>query len=147
MSHNNSPVLIPTVDISSFLANPFSKEAELVVSKIKDACMAVGFFQIIGHGISPDLQEVVFQGAKSFFSLPQDIKKRYVGSPGRGYELIGTQALDPNAKPDLKELLKILARGVPNLNAQILEDFCHEPIASVRLLHYPPHPASDDPRL
>lgn len=104
MSHNNSPVLIPTVDISSFLANPFSKEAELVVSKIKDACMAVGFFQIIGHGISPDLQEVVFQGAKSFFSLPQDIKKRYVGSPGRGYELIGTQALDPNAKPDLKEV-------------------------------------------
>lgn len=219
MSHQNSPVLIPTVDISSFLTNPLSKEAELVVSEIKDACMAVGFFQIIGHGISPDLQEVVFEGAKSFFSLPQEIKEHYVGSPGRGYELIGTQALDPSTKPDLKEVniilplqqfviscsrspfckgyfvgrdvpnrqppyrnfeypnvwptqiipdaqfkdpilkyhdaicnlayqvMKILARGLANLNTQILEDFCHEPIASVRLLHYPPHPASDDPRL
>jgi isopenicillin N synthase-like dioxygenase len=97
-------VLIPTVDISSFLANPSSKEAELVVSEIRDACMAVGFFQIVGHGIPPDLQELVFQAAKTFFSLPQNTKKRYVGSQGRGYELIGSQALDPSTEPDLKEV-------------------------------------------
>jgi isopenicillin N synthase-like dioxygenase len=104
MPHQPSPVLIPTVDISSFLTNPSSKEAELVVSEIRDACMAVGFFQIIGHGISPDLQEAVFQAAKTFFSLPPDIKKSYIGSQGRGYELIGSQALDPNTEPDLKEV-------------------------------------------
>lgn len=43
--------------------------------------------------------------------------------------------------------MQILARGLPSFNPQILESFCHEPVATVRLLHYPPHPASDDPRL
>lgn len=39
------------------------------------------------------------------------------------------------------KVMQILARGLSNLNHQILEDFCREPVASVRLLHYPPHPA------
>lgn len=45
------------------------------------------------------------------------------------------------------QVMQILACGLPSLNPQILEDFCREPVASVRLLHYPPHPASDDPQL
>lgn len=60
MPHQHSQVVIPTVDISTFLANPSSKEAELVASEIRNACMAVRFFQIVGHGIPPDLQDVVF---------------------------------------------------------------------------------------
>lgn len=119
MPHQDSPVLIPTVDISSFLANPSSKEAELVVSEIRDACVAVGFFQIVGHGISPELQEAVFQAAKTFFSLPQDIKKRYVGSQGRGYEVIGIQALDSNAAPDLKEVKIIICSTIYKLGLTI----------------------------
>jgi isopenicillin N synthase-like dioxygenase len=96
--------LIPTVDISSFLADPSSPEAALAISQIRDACMSVGFFQITSHGISSALQESVFLAAKTFFALPQDVKNSYGGVQGRGYEVIGSQALDPSMAPDLKEV-------------------------------------------
>jgi isopenicillin N synthase-like dioxygenase len=44
-------------------------------------------------------------------------------------------------------VLRLLARGLPALDQHVLSSFCREPVASVRLLHYPPHPESPDPRL
>ncbi|KAJ5765913.1 hypothetical protein N7520_005472 [Penicillium odoratum] len=137
---------------------------------------------------------------KKFFALNLDEKKKHCGARGRGYELIGSQALEPGTKPDLKEgyfvgrddptrkppfrdfehpnvwpttaipdvefknplveyhkalsalsnqMMKLLARGLSgmDLNTDIINDFCHEPVASVRLLHYPPHPQDHDPEL
>jgi isopenicillin N synthase-like dioxygenase len=40
--------------------------------------------------------------------------------------------------------MTILSRGLVALTPELLSDFCHEPVASVRLLHYPPHPVSED---
>ncbi|KAL4865277.1 hypothetical protein BDV12DRAFT_174906 [Aspergillus spectabilis] len=187
---------IPSVDISSFLVEPSSPEAEIVISEVRNACMTSGFFQITGHSISPALQDAVLEAAKSFFSLPDDEKRKYAGVVGRGYEVIGAQALDPNTKPDIKEgyfvgrevpdrkppyrafehpniwptpaiadsqfrepilayhealctlaqkVMLILGRGHPGLTQQLLTDFCRDPVATVRLLHYPPHPLSNDP--
>lgn len=95
--------IIPTVDIAPFLANPDSKEADDVVHRIRNASRTSGFFQITGHGVSRHLQDAVFQSAKHFFALPLEEKKRYAASPGRGYERIGEQNLEPGTKPDLKE--------------------------------------------
>ncbi|KAL3482048.1 hypothetical protein BJX99DRAFT_269445 [Aspergillus californicus] len=185
---------IPSVDISSFLVDPSSPAAEDVVSEIRNACMTSGFFQITGHGVPPALQNSVITAAKTFFSLPIYEKMKFAGIVGRGYEVIGAQALDPSTKPDLKEgyfvgreipnqkppyrpfehpnvwpaptipdaqfraplleyhdvitalalkVMAILARGLSGLTAPLLTEFCHEPVASVRLLHYPPHPAED----
>jgi len=44
---------IPTINISSLLNCKFnSKSANHTLKKIEKACVEVGFFQIVGHGIS-----------------------------------------------------------------------------------------------
>jgi isopenicillin N synthase-like dioxygenase len=80
--------------------------------------MTSGFFQITGHGISPTLQDTVIAAAKAFFSLPHEEKTKFAGSVGRGYEVIGAQALDPSTKPDLKEVSRVSkSRPLPTSTA------------------------------
>ena len=43
---------IPTIDVSKILDNKFNSIASKnIINKINKACVEVGFFQIIGHGI------------------------------------------------------------------------------------------------
>lgn len=44
-------------------------------------------------------------------------------------------------------VMRILASGIQDFNAKVLAEFCKDPIASARLLHYPPHPDTEDPSL
>lgn len=41
-------------------------------------------------------------------------------------------------------ILDLLARGLNIGKSNMMVDFCREPIAAVRLLHYPPHPDIND---
>ena len=44
---------IPTINISSIIKkNQDKKKIYLTIKKIEKACVDVGFFQIIGHGLS-----------------------------------------------------------------------------------------------
>ncbi|EXJ82172.1 hypothetical protein A1O1_08241 [Capronia coronata CBS 617.96] len=44
-------------------------------------------------------------------------------------------------------IMRILARGLSGVDANMFSDFYKDPIAAVRLLHYPPHPPSADSSL
>jgi isopenicillin N synthase-like dioxygenase len=44
-------------------------------------------------------------------------------------------------------LMRILARGLRDFDTTVFEGFCRDPIAAVRLLHYPPHPDAEDATL
>lgn len=44
-------------------------------------------------------------------------------------------------------VMRILATGMNSFDTSVFTDFCHLPIASLRLLHYPPHPDSNDETL
>lgn len=103
---NASSSVIPTIDIAPYLADPSSPEALSIVNQVRDACMNTGFFSLVGHGISKELQEQVFSASKTFFALPLEEKKKCVAPPllNRGYELIGTQVLQEGTLPDLKEV-------------------------------------------
>lgn len=217
ISYETPAFTIPVVDISPYLSNPQSVEAEQVVDQIRAACVTSGFFQITGHGISEALQDQIFSAAKTLFALPEDDKRKLVGKPGRGYETIGSQILEAGKKPDLKEvsspivrgqnlrrakivqgfmigreipdheppfrpfqdpniwpdstqipepqfkqplleyhqalsdlsvqLMHILARGLKGFDTGVFDEYCKDPIANVRLLHYPPHPQTDDKEL
>ncbi|KAH7057275.1 hypothetical protein B0J12DRAFT_408447 [Macrophomina phaseolina] len=94
---------IPTVDISPYLADPSSTEAQHVVNAVRLACTTSGFFQLVGHGIGPEIREAVFAGSKALFNLPFEQKKALRRGQNRGYEMIGAQALQDGALPDLKE--------------------------------------------
>jgi len=95
---------IPTVDISGYLQDPKSSQADAIVEQIRNACISSGFFQITGHGVPRSLQAAVLDAAKALFSLPYDKKAQLSGIPGRGYEIIGSQVLEEGKKPDLKEV-------------------------------------------
>jgi len=98
---------IPTIDIAPFLTDPTSTASAAVVEAVRDAAVTTGFFSLVGHGVSADLQQQVLQAARRFFALPLEEKQRLVPPSrrplSRGYELIGAQALQGDALPDLKE--------------------------------------------
>jgi isopenicillin N synthase-like dioxygenase len=102
----SSAFSIPTIDIEPYLKAPNSNEAEEIVEKVKEACTTTGFFSLVGHGVPIELQRRVFDGCKALFDLPIEEKRRLI-SPvlkNRGYEVIGAQALQADALPDLKEV-------------------------------------------
>ncbi|KAL2844375.1 Clavaminate synthase-like protein [Aspergillus pseudoustus] len=97
---------IPTVDISAFLADPDSPEAQAIIPIVRSACRSTGFFQIRGHGISKTLQRAVFAGAKKFFALPPATKNALDAHSNqglRGYDVLASQSYEDGILPDLKE--------------------------------------------
>lgn len=95
---------IPTVDISAYLADPLSAEAQHVVGAVRLACTTSGFFQLVGHGIQPAVRNAMFSGAKALFKLSFAEKKALKRAGNRGYEVMGSQALQDGTLPDLKEV-------------------------------------------
>ncbi|KAL3421603.1 citrinin biosynthesis oxygenase CtnA [Phlyctema vagabunda] len=88
--------IIPTIDISSFISDPSSPAAAEVVSEVQKACTTFGFFQITGHGIPYHLQREALDGAKAFFALPLEEKRKLdratvPGANARGYEVLKSQ--------------------------------------------------------
>lgn len=103
---DNQRFNIPTINIAPYLDDPTSDAARRVVRDVRNACMSVGFFSLVGHGIPKDVQDGVLAAAKKLFSLPLDEKKtlKHPLLRNRGYELIGSQALQEGTLPDLKEV-------------------------------------------
>jgi len=102
-------VSIPTIDISPYITSPTSLSALKVIDSVRTACTTTGFFQIVGHGVPRALQDEVFAASKEFFKLPLDEKEKLDrgnngGPSNRGYEVMGTQALEKGqTKADMKE--------------------------------------------
>ena len=68
---------IPTINISSLIKNKFdTKIAIKTINKIEKACIKVGFFQVVGHGI--DLKEIkkTCNVGYKFFNSPDNNKKK-----------------------------------------------------------------------
>ena len=64
---------IPTIDISALLKNINSNKSKKIIKKIERACVEVGFFQIINHGISKkQLLRISNIGNKFFKSSKQN---------------------------------------------------------------------------
>ena len=59
---------IPTINISSLLDNKFKSNKSInTIKKIEKACMQVGFFQVVGHGISLKTIMNVCKVGENFF--------------------------------------------------------------------------------
>ncbi len=64
---------VPVIDIRSLVNE--SAESQKTVQRIAEACQTWGFFQITGHGISPELVDTVWREVKGFFALPMSVKQ------------------------------------------------------------------------
>ena len=63
--------IVPKINISELIINGLnSSKSNKVIEQIKKACSDVGFFTIVGHGISTKLINSTLITCKKFFNLP-----------------------------------------------------------------------------
>jgi len=69
--------IIPTINISSIIKNDFDSPKSIkTINKIKKACIKIGFFQVIGHGISQkNIKNICNVGNKFFNSSKKNKRK------------------------------------------------------------------------
>jgi isopenicillin N synthase-like dioxygenase len=77
--------IAPMIDITSPTA----------ANELDAACRQAGFFQVLGHGISPEVVKEAMESVREFFRQPLDEKMRWMSSDHsieRGYSARGTEA-------------------------------------------------------
>ena len=68
---------IPTINISSLLKSEFEKKSAInTLKKIEKACVEVGFFQIIGHGINTKKIDNICKIGNKFFNSSEKNKNK-----------------------------------------------------------------------
>ncbi|KAK7359520.1 hypothetical protein VNO77_01481 [Canavalia gladiata] len=77
---------IPVIDFSKLLSQDL-KGSEL--ENLHHACKEWGFFQLVNHGVKSSLVEKVKRGAREFFNLPLEEKKKLAQREGEGVEGYG----------------------------------------------------------
>ena len=87
---------LPIIDISPLLNSSYSiTTSDKVDAEIGRACEDPGFFYIVGHGVSEELQEVLMAASKSFFKLSLEqknlISMKKGGKAWRGYFSVGEE--------------------------------------------------------
>tara|TARA_X000000368_G_scaffold348834_1_gene288697 strand:+ start:273 stop:1238 length:966 start_codon:yes stop_codon:yes gene_type:complete len=68
---------IPTINISSLIKNNFETQSAIkAIREIERACIDVGFFQVVGHGLNlKEIKKICDVGNK-FFNLPEAKKRK-----------------------------------------------------------------------
>lgn len=86
--------ILPTLDISPFLADPSSDASEEFVRELREACHGPGFCYLVGHGNPSELDQAMMETANRFFALPDDQRRQIAigNSPHfRGYTILGDE--------------------------------------------------------
>jgi isopenicillin N synthase-like dioxygenase len=113
MAPNHTPK-IPVIDVSPLVAG--TEEKHGVAAQIGDACRSYGFFYIIGHGVSEELQERLERISADFFrqdlATKLEIEMTRAGRAWRGYFPVGAELT--SGKPDLKEGIYFGAELAPD---------------------------------
>ena len=69
--------LIPTINISPIINQDFSSKKSIeTIKKIKKACIDIGFFQVIGHGINKKNIKNICNVGNKFFNSSENNKKK-----------------------------------------------------------------------
>jgi isopenicillin N synthase-like dioxygenase len=82
-----TPLEVPTIDLSGWAAGDGERRGA-IAHEVDEACRAVGFMQIVGHGIPPQAVDDLTTAMDGFFALPMDEKRRHLppsASVNRGY--------------------------------------------------------------
>ena len=70
---------IPTINISKLNLKNINSKNNLILKQIQKACIDVGFFQIVGHGIEKKLINKITKTAHKFFN--SKVKNKYKLAP------------------------------------------------------------------
>ncbi|KAL5228250.1 hypothetical protein ABZP36_016515 [Zizania latifolia] len=81
-AHDPSSTSIPVVDLGG--------DDENIAEAVASACREWGFFQVVNHGVRPELMRAARDAWRGFFRLPLPAKQQYANSP-RTYEGYGSR--------------------------------------------------------
>ena len=93
----NSPMTmpsIPTVDISPLRLDPTGGAASGLIDELLDHFHRIGFVQVVGHGVDPDLDRRLLDAAEAFFALPEQDRSAIAienSAAFRGYTILGDE--------------------------------------------------------
>lgn len=80
--HMAQPDDIPRIDVSAYMAAGDDDDDEIdeaalssIVEQLRYACRHVGFYYLLGHGISDDQMKETFAAVKAFYDLPTETKQ------------------------------------------------------------------------
>jgi isopenicillin N synthase-like dioxygenase len=103
---------MPVVDLASWRTGGPASRAE-VARHVSTACSTLGFFQVIGHGVEPDLLGAMLAANDRLFGLDPSEKRRLLCPPevNRGYSPSGAESLAKSlgvvAPPDRFEAFNV----------------------------------------
>lgn len=94
---------VPIIDVAPLVTGTGDQGA--VASAIAEACRGQGFFYVVGHGVSQDLQSELEELSSRFFAQDPEVKLEIRmalgGKSWRGYFPVGGELT--SGKPDVKE--------------------------------------------
>ncbi len=99
---------IPVIDVAASVSGD-AAGMHATAEAIRKACIDIGFFYVMKHGIATDVIEGAYKQAERFFDLPEETKLRYDINKikrHRGYVPIGSLSADPKIM-DLQEGFEI----------------------------------------
>ena len=67
---------IPVIDVSAYLESRSRGDLEETAEQLAHACETVGFWQLVGHDITPDLIANAFGAMTNFHSLANEVKEQ-----------------------------------------------------------------------
>src|ERR1700748_1147997 len=85
---------IPVIDIAPF-RNGSTQQQQAVARDVADACAALGFLIVSGHGVAASLSDYISRVSFPYFDKPVEakIKLRIPPDRYRGYISLGSEAL------------------------------------------------------
>ena len=113
---------LPIIDLGSSAEGAGASLAR-IAAEVGAACRDVGFFDVVNHGVAPELIAKAFAQSHEFFALPVADKRTLaietVSAATEAFRVLH-EALDPARGPDMKEAFNVgleLAADDPELLA------------------------------
>ncbi|CAI8605451.1 unnamed protein product [Vicia faba] len=108
---------IPTIDLSAI-----HESRATVVDQIRSAASTVGFFQVINHGVSPDLLRSVVGAMKAFHEQPAEVRAQvYRREAATGVSYISNVDLFTSKAASWRDTLQIRTGPIPAEEKEIPE--------------------------
>ncbi|XP_034907006.1 jasmonate-induced oxygenase 2 isoform X2 [Populus alba] len=146
----SNDVNIPVIDLARLYGDDHALRAT-ILDQISIACREWGFFQVINHGVSPQLMDRAREVWRQFFHSPMEVKQAYANTPktyeGYGSRLGVEKVLDEYGKQLVElcgKLMKVLSINLGLGEEKLQNAFGGENIgACLRVNFYPKCPQPD----
>lgn len=94
---------IPTIDLSPFSDEGDENGRKKVKDLITEACLEYGFFQVVNHGVPPELLSQAMELSRTYFQYPEEEKLKCC--PNNRAPVPAGYAKQPEISPDKNEYL------------------------------------------